>query len=185
MYKKTIIISILIFSVCNCFAEKPNYVVPGELKGTGYSAHAELSWENRDGFIYEIYRSEDGNNNFSKIGESNTDNYLDFFGKPILKEQTFIYRIMPKGLPVDSKDAVKFEIKVAVPMSTDEALLDLTQRYTTRYFYDFAQRETGMARERSNDVNGDIITIGGSGFGIMALIAGAERNYFSRALLGV
>lgn len=37
-----------------------------------------------------------------------------------------------------------------------------------------------MARERSNDVNGEIVTTGGTGFGIMALIAGAERNYLSR-----
>lgn len=63
---------------------------------------------------------------------------------------------------------------------TDEALLEITQRATTRYFYDFADPSTGMAREREKDVNGDIITTGGTGFGIMALIAGAERNYFSR-----
>ena len=67
----------------------------------------------------------------------------------------------------------------AKPIS-DEALLDTTQRYTTRYFFDFAEPKTGMARERSNDTNGDIVTTGGTGFGIMALIAGAERNYFSR-----
>ena len=63
---------------------------------------------------------------------------------------------------------------------SDEALLDTTQRYTTLYFFDFAEPKTGMARERSNDTNGDIVTTGGTGFGIMALIAGAERNYFSR-----
>lgn len=66
---------------------------------------------------------------------------------------------------------------------TDEALLEITQRATTRYFYDFADPSTGMAREREKDVNGDIITTGGTGFGIMALIAGAERNYFSRQKL--
>ncbi len=64
--------------------------------------------------------------------------------------------------------------------TSDEALLDMTQRYTTRYFFDFAEPNTGMARERSNDTNGDIVTTGGTGFGIMVLIAGAERNYFSK-----
>jgi hypothetical protein len=63
---------------------------------------------------------------------------------------------------------------------SDEALLDTTQRYTTRYFFEFAEPKTGMARERSNDTNGEIVTTGGTGFGIMALIAGVERNYFSR-----
>ena len=146
----------------------------------GYSAHTELIWENKAGFIYEIYRSEDSNNNFSKITESSKESYLDFFGKSFPKEQTFCYRIIPKGLSVNSKDAIKFEIKVSIPVASDDSLLDMTQRYTTRYFYDFAQPQTGLARERSNNANGDIITTGGSGFGIMALIAGAERKYFSR-----
>jgi hypothetical protein len=62
----------------------------------------------------------------------------------------------------------------------DDKLLDIVQQQTTRYFHDFAEPNTGMARERSNDTTGDIVTTGGTGFGIMALIAGAERNYFSR-----
>jgi hypothetical protein len=78
------------------------------------------------------------------------------------------------------KYAEKFQLSVNVKPATDEALLDMTQRYTTRYFFDFAEPKTGMARERSNDTNGDIVTTGGTGFGIMALVAGAERNYLSR-----
>ena len=163
-----------------CVASNPNYVVPFELKGQAYPAHTELSWVNRSGFTYEIYRSVDGGAKFTKAGETSSDNYLDFFGKQVEKEQTFVYRILPKGLNVESNDAGKFEVSVQVKPSTDDALLDMTQRYTTRYFYDFAQPQIGLARERSNDVNGDIITTGGTGFGIMALVAGAERKYFSR-----
>ncbi|MDP4239813.1 MAG: glucoamylase family protein [Bacteroidota bacterium] len=180
MNKKTILLSVLILIFGNSFAEKVNYVLPNKLKGTGYSGHTELTWENRVGFVYDIYRSDDGNSNFSKIAESNSDNYLDFFGKQLLNDQTFYYRVMPKGLPVDSKSALKFQVSVPVRPATDSDLLDMTQRYTTRYFYDFADPATGLARERSNDANGNIVTIGGSGFGIMALIAGAERKYFSR-----
>lgn len=65
------------------------------------------------------------------------------------------------------------------PLS-DEALLDTVERYTVRYFTDFADPATGLARERNNDRNGNIVTIGGSGFGMMAVIAGAERAYFPR-----
>jgi hypothetical protein len=180
MLKKIIALFLLILTFGCCVAEKLNYIVPKKLKGVGYSAHAELTWENRVGFVYEIYRSENGGKEFIKQGESNTDNYLDFFAKQIQKEQTIVYRILPKGLSVNSKDALKFEVSVAVRPATDDDLLDMTQRYTTRYFYDFAQPQAGMARERSNDVNGDIVTTGGTGFGIMALVAGAERNYFSR-----
>lgn len=178
--KKLFITSLLILTFGNCVAEKVNYVVPKNLKAVGYSAHVELSWENHMGFIYDIYRSNDGNNNFNKIAESNKDCYLDFFGKTLQKEQTFIYRIIPKGLQPDNKQAVEFDVKVLIPVTSDETLLDMTQRYTTRYFYDFAQPQTGLARERSNDLNGDIITTGGTGFGIMALVAGAERKYLTR-----
>lgn len=174
------LVLILVLICANIYAATPNYVVPFELKGTAYPAHTELTWKNNTGFVYEIYRSTDNGMKFKKLAEENSNLYLDFFGKPAIKEQTFVYRIVPKGFSVKSKEVSKFEIKVPVRPSTDEDLLDMTQRYTTRYFYDFAEPVTAMARERSNDVNGDIVTTGGTGFGIMALIAGAERNYLSR-----
>lgn len=156
------------------------YIVPFELKAQAYPAHVELSWVNRTGFQYEIYRSVNQGKRFDYCGTTTAAYYLDFFGKPVEKEQVFVYRILPKGLSVRSDDAKKFEVKLTVYPPTDEALLDMTQRYTTRYFYDFAEPISGMARERSNDVNGEIVTTGGTGFGIMALIAGTERNYLTR-----
>ena len=48
------------------------------------------------------------------------------------------------------------------PLS-DEALLDTVERYTVKYFTDFADPATGLARERNNDRNGNIVTIGGPG----------------------
>ena len=65
------------------------------------------------------------------------------------------------------------------PYLSDDALLDRIERLTIGYFTDFSDPTTGMARERSNDSN-PIVTTGGTGFGIMAIIAGAERGYFSR-----
>ena len=62
----------------------------------------------------------------------------------------------------------------------DDALLDVVEKATIGYFTDFADPATGLARERNNDANGNIVTIGGSGFGLMAIIAGAERGYYSR-----
>lgn len=63
---------------------------------------------------------------------------------------------------------------------TDDELLDVVERATIGYFTDFADPATGLARERNNDQNGNIVTIGGSGFGMMAVIAGAERGYYSK-----
>jgi len=167
--------------LANAFATNPNYVVPSGMKGHAYPAHIELNWQNRTGFIYEIYRSTDKGKKFIKLTETNSDTYMDFFGQTLQKEQTYIYRILPKGIAPKSKDTVKFEIQIIVTPGNDDDLLDMTQAYTTRYFFDFAEPKTGMARERSNEVNGEIVTTGGTGFGIMALIAGAERNYLSRS----
>jgi hypothetical protein len=62
-------------------------------------------------------------------------------------------------------------------LSTD-ALLDLVQQQTLRYFWEFAETNSGMARERNT--SGNLVTTGGTGFGIMAMIAGAERGFISR-----
>ena len=61
---------------------------------------------------------------------------------------------------------------------TGEALLDRVQRETLGYFTDFAHPVSGMARERFGAPEMlDTVTTGGTGFGIMALIAGAERGF--------
>ena len=61
---------------------------------------------------------------------------------------------------------------------TDEKLLDLVQHQTFKYFYDFAHPACGMALERNT--SGDIVTSGGSGFGLMTLIVGMERGFITR-----
>ncbi|MCX6227352.1 MAG: Ig-like domain-containing protein [Bacteroidia bacterium] len=64
------------------------------------------------------------------------------------------------------------------PRITDEELIDLVESQTFRYFWDFGHPSCGLARERNS--SGDIVTIGGSGFGVMSLIAGMERHYITR-----
>ncbi len=66
---------------------------------------------------------------------------------------------------------------------TDSELLELTQKQTFKYFWDFAHPVSGLARERSNityDYGDEVVTIGGSGFGIMAIIVATERNWIPR-----
>jgi hypothetical protein len=67
---------------------------------------------------------------------------------------------------------------------TDTQLLDAVQRQTLRYFWDFAHPVSGLARERSNvayDYGLETVTSGGSGFGVMAIVAGVERGWIPRA----
>src|SRR6476660_173311 len=66
---------------------------------------------------------------------------------------------------------------------SDSALLDLVQKQTFRYFWDFAHPVSGMARERSNvafNYGGEVVTTGGTGFGIMAIIAATSRGWIGR-----
>lgn len=66
---------------------------------------------------------------------------------------------------------------------TDSALLDLVQKQTFRYFWDFAHPVSGMARERSNKTFGygdEVVTTGGTGFGVMSVIVATERKWIGR-----
>lgn len=65
---------------------------------------------------------------------------------------------------------------------SDSALLDLVQKQTFRYFWDFADPVSGMARERSNvtDYGHEVAAVGGTGFGVMATIVAAERKWVTR-----
>jgi len=68
----------------------------------------------------------------------------------------------------------------------EDSLLNLVQYQTFQYFWDGAEPNSGLARERfhedeiypSNDKH--IITTGGSGFGLMAIIVGVEREFIER-----
>ncbi len=65
------------------------------------------------------------------------------------------------------------------PPLSDDALLTLVQRQHFRYFWDFAHPVSGLARERNT--SGDLVTSGGSGFGIMAIVTGIHRQFITRA----
>ena len=61
----------------------------------------------------------------------------------------------------------------------DDALLELVQRQTFRYFWDFGHPTSGMARERTSTSH--TVTTGGTGFGVMAMLVAAERRFVARA----
>lgn len=64
------------------------------------------------------------------------------------------------------------------PVITDDQLLTKIQQQTFKYFWDFGHPVSGMARERNT--SGDVVTTGGSGFGIMSIIVAIERGFITR-----
>lgn len=80
--------------------------------------------------------------------------------------------------------------KVATPVNKlpagDQAIFDEVQRATFQYFWEGAEPTSGLARERyhvdgvypQNDMH--VVTSGGGGFGVMAILVGIERGYITR-----
>ncbi|MGZ3871554.1 MAG: glucoamylase family protein [Mucilaginibacter sp.] len=65
------------------------------------------------------------------------------------------------------------------PLISDDQLLDLVEKQTLKYFWDFGHPTSGLARERNTSA--DVVTTGGSGFGLMAIVTGVSRQFITRA----
>lgn len=69
---------------------------------------------------------------------------------------------------------------------SDESLMDTLQRRTFNYFWEGAEPNSGLACERIHidgiypEDDQNVVTTGGSGFGIMAVLAGIDRGYVTR-----
>lgn len=150
---------------------------PSGLEATGYDSHIELNWfQNAEPNLgaYRVYRSENGGDFifYRSVGKLSTTT-IDFIGE---HDRSYAYTLTAVNTSgqestfSDTVSATTFEM-------TDEELLEMVQQYTFRYFWDFAHPVSGMARERNTT---SIVTTGGSGFGIMAILVGMERGFISR-----
>lgn len=72
------------------------------------------------------------------------------------------------------------------PPLSDSALFRLVQEQTFQYFWDGAEPTSGLARERFHTDNNYpqndkmVVTSGGAGFGVMAILVGIERGFITR-----
>ncbi len=89
-------------------------------------------------------------------------------------------------LVIMSACSSKQKEQTATTLIREDSLLDKVQYQTFQYFWDGAEPNSGLARERvhmdgiypSNDEN--VVTSGGSGFGVMAILVGIERGFIER-----
>ncbi|HCW08736.1 MAG TPA: beta-glucosidase [Cytophagales bacterium] len=69
---------------------------------------------------------------------------------------------------------------------SDDSLFKLVQYKTFQYFWNGAEPTSGAARERYHEDNNypdndkNIVTTGGTGFGVMAILVGIERGFITR-----
>ncbi|MCC6724154.1 MAG: T9SS type A sorting domain-containing protein [Saprospiraceae bacterium] len=148
------------------------------LNVTPYDSHVELAWPVPTGtspFSYKIWRSTNGQT-FTQLKIIFPTDYMDFVGFPATGPKNYSYFVQALGGA--GVLATSDTMSVTVAPLNDEALMDMVQRYTFRYFWDFGHPISGMARERNT--SNDVVTSGGTGFGIMALLVGIERGYITR-----
>jgi hypothetical protein len=72
----------------------------------------------------------------------------------------------------------QFDSTYKFALLSDDDLLQLIEQQTFKYFWNFGHPTSGLSRERNT--SGDIVTSGGSGFGVMAIIVGMERGFITR-----
>jgi hypothetical protein len=81
---------------------------------------------------------------------------------------------------INKNFVTKIDSSRKFPVISDNALLDLVQQQTFKYFWEYGHPVSGLARERSN-ATPETVTSGGSGFGAMAIVAAVNRGFITRA----
>jgi len=154
---------------------------PQGLSAKGYDSHVFLTWQaNPESYLggYEIYQSVNGGQSYTKravVGKNDTifSDFVRLQGTNLILKYK-ITALNEANEPSGFSDIVDVTTH---DMNNDE-LLDMVEEATFRYFWDFAHPNSGLARERNN--SGDVVTIGGSGFGVMAILVGIERGFITR-----
>jgi len=151
---------------------------PQEVTATGYERHIDIAWQPvSDPALaqYVIYRSEDGQP-FRPIGvqRPGVDRYCDYSGNP---HMTASYRVTARTSSLLESPPSAPATASTHPM-TDDELLTMVERASFRYYWEADEPHSGMTRE-STPGNDDMIALGASGFGIMAITVGADRGFIT------
>jgi hypothetical protein len=152
---------------------------PDSLRATGYERHVDLHWQaavDPEVEYYVVHRSLDGET-FTAVGVQNPafNRYVDFLGESSV---TAHYRVT--AVNHDYQESLpSAAVSAATRAMSDDELLTMVQEASFRYYWDNAHPNAGLALEC---IPGDenLIALGASGFGLMALIVGVERGFISR-----
>lgn len=173
--------SLLIFFVVSAAALVNAQSPPAGFSATAYERHVELRWQPVAGsniLGYKIFRRTGDSGDFQFLKQvDNLNAALDWTGASQIGT-TFQYKLKTVATNGTESDFSEPATATTYTMS-DEQMLDMVQRATFRYFWDYAHPNAGLARERNNG-DPNIVTTGGSGFGIMSIVVAAERGWITR-----
>ncbi|VXB63705.1 conserved exported hypothetical protein [Flavobacterium sp. 9AF] len=93
----------------------------------------------------------------------------------------FIFTLFSSASCTDNSTS---NVENETPTFTDEQLMDQVQQDAFKYFWDWANPNSKLARERylvdNPSFEANVVTTGGSGFGLMTILVGIERGFVSR-----
>jgi hypothetical protein len=153
---------------------------PGAPTVRGFERHFDLAWpgsEASDLLAYRIYRSDD-EKDFRPVGtqQGTRTRFVDFVGAPGKKAR---YRVTAVDLAGNESVPSPISAEARTRELNNDELLSMVQEACFRYYWDAGHPKAGLAPEvLPGDPN--LLALGGSGFGVMALIVGAEREFVPR-----
>lgn len=153
--------------------------IPKLQEASGYARHVDIAWENvSDSAIkyVKIYRSQN-NKDFSPVGVQipMINRYADFTGetgKKYYYKITFLDRAYRESVYSDT-------VSASTRNMADDELLTMVQEANFRFYWEAHEKVSGLSRENIPGRH-NMIAIGASGFGMMALITGTARNFITR-----
>lgn len=152
---------------------------PPGLTATGHDSRIDVVWEPSDqpGVDgWKIFRASRADGPFEAVNARPQTHtvFSDFLGE---NGRTNFYRVT--GVVGGNEVSTSAVVWATSRAMKDEELLTSVQEATFRYFYHYGHPVSGLAREGFGDA--DKVTIGGSGFGIMAILVGTERGFVARS----
>jgi len=152
---------------------------PTHLQVEGQDSHFDLRWKvvpEHDTAEVRVHRSWDGRA-FEPVGAADPrrGRFVDFIGRT---NRTAWYRLTALDLHANESQPGP-AVSASTRELTDDALLSMVQEACFRYYWEAAHPGAGMALEI---IPGDPnqVAVGASGFGLMALLVGAERGFATR-----
>jgi hypothetical protein len=148
-----------------------------------YERHFDVSWTASaadDLLAYRVYRSIEGKDGkaFEPIGtqQGSRSRFADFTGRPPREAS---YRVTALDLAGNESAPSPASSRASTRAFTDDELLTMVQEASFRYYWEAGHPAAGLAPEvLPGDTN--LLALGGSGFGVMAMLVGAEREFVPR-----
>lgn len=166
--------------ILNAEPSRGDMIVPKIITAKGYERHVDLTWEEVDPNLVryiKVYRAEN-NMEFLPVGVQSPKEFSRFVDYTGVSGKTYQYKI--SSLAQDySESPLSQPVSAQTREMNDEELMEMVQEAAFRYYWEGAEPKSGLALENIPGRK-NMIATGASGFGLMALVVGAERKFISR-----